>query len=111
MPISVFKKGAQGQLDMQEVFNIWNLVRARYFSTETIKFFINFVHDREFDLLLVSLLGHYTKQVGILEKEAETFKIKVPERPPFEFSTSVKLDMISWLRASRSACNCSSSSR
>lgn len=52
MGISVFKKGQLEQLDVQEVFNIWNLIRARYYSTELVKFYTNFVHDREFSIVL-----------------------------------------------------------
>jgi len=59
-----------------------------------IKFFLNFVHDREFDLILYSLLSHYEKQAVILEKAGKKFKIKVPERPPYEFNISVRIEAI-----------------
>ncbi len=94
MSISVFKKGQQEQLDVQEVFNIWNLLRARYYSMELVKFFTNFVHDREFSLVLSTLLKHYTKQASILEKEGKKFKIKVPERPPYDLNISVRIEAI-----------------
>jgi len=35
MDISIFKTGQKEQVDVQEVFNIWNLLRARYYSSET----------------------------------------------------------------------------
>jgi hypothetical protein len=76
MPISVFKKGQQEKLDIQEVFNIWNLLRARYYSMETLKFFVNFVHDRDFVVIINSLLKHYQNQAAILEKEGEKFKFQ-----------------------------------
>ncbi len=30
MTISVFKKGPREKVDIQEAFNIWNVLRARY---------------------------------------------------------------------------------
>lgn len=94
MPISIFKNKQQEQLDIQEVFNLWNLLRARYYSLETVKFYLNFVHDRDFSIILNSLAGHYAKQANILEKEGEKFKIKVPERPPFDYKTSIQVNII-----------------
>jgi len=92
--LSIFKKQQKDKLDIQEVFNIWNVLRARYFSSETTMFFMNFVHDREFDLVLNSLLSHYQKQAHILEQEAEKFKVEVPQRPPYKIKTSVQVDVI-----------------
>lgn len=94
MSISVFKKGQQEQLDVQEVFNIWNLIRARHYSAELVKFYTNFVHDREFALVLSTLLSHYEKQAAILEKEGKKFKIKVPERPPYDLNITVRIAAI-----------------
>lgn len=83
-PWNEIKKGQKEQLDIQEVFNIWNVLRARYYSMETCKFFMNFVHDREFDIVLNTLLKHYEKQANLLEKEGERFKIEVPKRPAYK---------------------------
>jgi len=38
-------KGTEERLDIQEAFNIYNLLRERYLSTQTIQLFKNFVHD------------------------------------------------------------------
>lgn len=94
MTISVFKKGNREKIDIQEVFNIWNVLRARYYSMETVKFFMNFVHDREFELVLNNLLNHYEKQAFILEQEGKKFKIEVPKRPPYKIKTSAQVDVI-----------------
>ncbi|EEG76397.1 DUF3231 family protein [Dethiobacter alkaliphilus] len=94
MPISIFKKGDKEKIDIQEVFNIWNVLRARYYSMETVKFFMNFVHDREFDLVLNRLLNHYETQALILEQEGKKFKIEVPKRPPYKIKTSAQVDVI-----------------
>ena len=62
---------------------------------ETCKFFMNFVHDREFDIVLNTLLKHYEKQANLLEKEGEKFKIEVPKRPAYKIKTSARVDVIS----------------
>lgn len=57
-------------------------------------FFKNFVHDRDFDLVLNTLLNHYEKQALILEQQAQKYKIEVPQRPPYKIKTSVQVDVI-----------------
>jgi len=91
---SIFKTGTKGVVDIREVFNIWNLTRARYASSESTKFFINFVHDRDFAVLLASFLTHYEKQSKILESEGEKFRIKAPNPGPAELKTSTELHIL-----------------
>ncbi|ACB84347.1 DUF3231 family protein [Natranaerobius thermophilus] len=93
---SIFKKSltAEQELSSMEAFNIWNSLRARYLSFETYQLFRNFVHDREFDLLLSQHQKHFQKQIKILESEASKFKVKVPDRPPEYLRTSVHIDAI-----------------
>ena len=45
--ISLVKKVHKREdvVDIQEAFNIYNLLRARYVSTQTIQLFKNFAHD------------------------------------------------------------------
>lgn len=40
------------------------------------------------------MLKHYESQAAILEKEGKKFKIKVPERPPFDLNISVRMEAI-----------------
>jgi len=44
--ISIFKKAndTEERLDIQEAFNIYNLLRARYFSTQTVQLYKSFVN-------------------------------------------------------------------
>jgi hypothetical protein len=62
-PISIFKRARGGteQIDIQEAFNIFNLLRARYVSTQTVQVFKNFVHDRDWDLVLDRFIKHFEK--------------------------------------------------
>ena len=81
MPVSIFKRGKTGkeQLDIQEVHNIWGLLRDRYISIETIQMFQNFIHDRDFYILLDTFLGHFKKQVEALMHHPEPGQIKGDE--------------------------------
>ena len=44
--ISLMKKvkNREDSIDIQEAFNIYSLLRARYVSTQTVQLFKNFVH-------------------------------------------------------------------
>ncbi len=86
MSVSLFKKnrGIVEQIDIQEAYNIWNWLRIRYNSMETFQFYQNLLHDRDFSLLMDSLLADTKKHMKTMEQEAEKFKIPVPDRPPLE---------------------------
>lgn len=96
MDISIFKKSTTNmeQLDVETAFNLWNLMRARYESVEAIQMLMNFVHDRDFDILLGTLLKHFQTQSEQLEKEGKKFRLKVPTRPPIDIKTSTHVDEI-----------------
>jgi hypothetical protein len=92
-PISIFKRarGGREQIDIQEAFNIFNLLRARYVSSQTVQIFRNFVHDRDWDMVLDGFLTHFDKQINVLEEDAKKFRITMPTKPPVDtkFATSI----------------------
>lgn len=96
MDISIFKKSTANieQIDVQTAFNLWNLLRARYNSIEAVQMLKNFVHDRDFGLVLEVFLKNFQTQTEQLEKEAKKFKIKVPSRPASDIKTSTRIDEI-----------------
>ena len=91
--ISIFKKvtGEQERLDIQEAFNIYNLLRARYVSAQTVQIFKNFVHDLDWEIILDKFIEHFDQRITILEKLGEKFRIIMPNRPPLDikFATSI----------------------
>jgi len=91
--LSIFKKAkdTEERLDIQEAFNIYNLLRARYVSTQTVQLFKNFVHDIDWEIILDRFMKHFDKQVAILEELGEQFSIIMPSRPPLDvkFATSI----------------------
>jgi hypothetical protein len=72
--ISLFKKSATDseRISAVEAFNLWDMLQARYISIETYQLYINFVHDRDFVLLLKNHLKSFQKQakkLGNLSKK------------------------------------------
>ncbi|TGE36341.1 DUF3231 family protein [Desulfosporosinus fructosivorans] len=84
-------KGEQERLDIQEAFNIYNLLRARYVSAQTVQLFKNFVHDIDWEIILDKFMKHFDKQIVILEELGEEYRIMMPSRPPLDikFATSI----------------------
>ena len=96
MPVSLFKRARGGteQIDIQEAYNIWNWLRIRYNSLETIQFYQNFVHDRDFSLLLDRFLKDVKKHMDTMEQEGENFKLPVPERPPLDLKFKASINQV-----------------
>jgi len=82
---SVVKKNTKRQesIDIQESFNIYNLLRARYISTQTVQLFKNFVHDVEFEVILNSF-----------QKHGESFRIIMPNKPPKDVKFATRINDI-----------------
>ena len=91
--ISIIKKvkGKEERIDIQEAFNIYNLLRASYLSTESVQLFKNFVHDVGWEIILDGFMKHFKKQTAILEELAQRFRIITPTRSPLDvnFATSI----------------------
>jgi len=91
--ISIFKKSndTDDRLDIQEAFNVYNLLRARYVSVQTVQLFKNFVHDIGWEIILDGFQKNFDKQIVILENLAQKFRIIMPNRSPLDvnFATSV----------------------
>ena len=93
MGISVFKKsrGLKEEIDIKEAFNIWNMLRTRYANVDTVRLFQNLTHDRDFDIILGQLLAGWKDFIKLYEDKAESLKLKVPKRPPYDYKTSVQV--------------------
>jgi hypothetical protein len=84
-------KKRDDELDIQEAFNIYSLLRARYVSTQTVQLFKNFAHDIDWQIVLDGFQTNFEKQIDNLEKLGEKFRIIMPNRPPVDvkFATRV----------------------
>ncbi len=71
------------QLDTQEAFNLWDMLRGRYDGIELLKIVLNFIHDKDFKILLHQTMAKSIKQqITELEKTMNQLKINLPRRPP-----------------------------
>ena len=82
------------ELDIQEAFNIYSLLRARYVSTQTVQLFKNFVHDVDWQIILNKFQTNFEKQIDNLEKLGEKFRIIMPNRPPVDVKFATRVNDI-----------------
>lgn len=96
MPLSIFKTAPKNitKLDVSEAFNIFNLLSARQSSVLSHQFYINYVHDRDFSLILQGHVKTWQEQILELEKQAEKYDLKGPRRAPITFKFTAKTDQI-----------------
>ena len=87
-------KNREDSLDIQEAFNIYSLLRARYVSTQTVQLFKNFVHDVDWEILLDKFQINFENQIKNLEKLGEKFRIIMPNRPPLDVKFATRINDI-----------------
>ncbi len=94
--ISLIKKVTKRDdvIDIQEAYNIYSLLRARYVSTQTVQLFKNFVHDVGWELVLDEFQKNFENQINNLEKLGEKFRIIMPNRPPVDVKFATRLNDI-----------------
>jgi hypothetical protein len=94
--ISVFKqsRGLKQEIDIKEVYNVWNLLRARYLSADTIRLFKDLTHDRDFTIVLGRLIDQWDKHIQHYESIVKSYQLKSPNRPPYDYKTSLKVNQI-----------------
>jgi len=71
-------KKRKDSLDIQEAFNIYNLLKTRYVSIQTVQLFKNFVHDVGWEIILDKFQKDFQKQIAILEELGKNFNITMP---------------------------------
>lgn len=94
--ISLIKKGKKREdtIDIQEAFNIYNLLRTRYVSTQTVQLFKNFVHDLDWEIILNKFQKNFGRQIKKLEELGEDFRIIMPNRPPLDVKFATRINDI-----------------
>ncbi|MCJ7689225.1 MAG: DUF3231 family protein [Clostridiaceae bacterium] len=94
--VSLIKKvkKREEELDIQEAFNIYNLLRARYVSAQTVQLFKNFVHDVDWQIILDQFQKNFEKQIDKLENLGEKFRIIMPNRPPVDIKFATRINDI-----------------
>ncbi|MEJ6950354.1 DUF3231 family protein [Natronospora cellulosivora (SeqCode)] len=93
--LSILKKSTEQEgISAIEAYNIWRTLNARYNSILIRQFFVNFVHDRELELLISSHLSNFFKQTEELEQMAKKYKVQVPNEPAENIKVSAQIDAI-----------------
>lgn len=82
-------------LDIGEAFLLWDMLVSRYDIIEATQIYQNFVHDQDFKSLLQRGLNKtLEKEVNIMEKELNRYKIPLPGRPPKSIKTSANTGIL-----------------
>ncbi|MGI6686401.1 MAG: hypothetical protein ACOX47_13200 [Bacillota bacterium] len=87
-----YKTGANTQIEqitVSEAFHIWDHIGQRYDQLQLTQFFLNFVHDPEFTIILKTGISTLTTQIKLLEKLAYDFDVTLPERPPLSMTAHI----------------------
>ena len=87
-------KKREDVIDIQEAYNIYSLLRARYVSTQTVQLFKNFVHDVGWEIVLDKFQADFENQINNLEKLGEKFRIIMPNRPPVDVKFATRLNNV-----------------
>ncbi|MCR3923309.1 MAG: DUF3231 family protein [Firmicutes bacterium] len=91
---SIFKKvGAKKTaIDIEEAWNIWELLSSGYESMTDIKLMKNFVHDQDLTVMITRHLASLDDEIKMLEAEAIKYNLKTPHQPPADFKTSAIIE-------------------
>ncbi|MEJ6950355.1 DUF3231 family protein [Natronospora cellulosivora (SeqCode)] len=94
--MNIFKKNQTNteKISAAEAYNIWNTLRVRYNSIETYQIFINFIHDKDLDIITKNHKEVFEKQTKILENKSKKYNIKLPSRPPAKLKFTAAIDSI-----------------
>lgn len=81
--LKLFEKNQKLQIDCQEAYNLWDSLTSRYDAIHQINIYQNFIHDKEFKLLVTHTFTELIdNQVNKIEKQMNAYQLLLPERPP-----------------------------
>jgi hypothetical protein len=78
----VYRASDNDRLDCVEAFHLWSHVNYRYINIEENQRWKEYVHDRDFAVILKAGADIMKEQVAMLEKELERYGIPAGKRPP-----------------------------
>jgi len=87
-------RGQHDRVDIQEAFNIYNLLRARYVSIQTVQIFKNFVHDLDWEIVLDRFIKNFAGQIASLEEFGEKYRLIMPTKPPLDVKFATRINDI-----------------
>ena len=88
------KKIKQAQINTGEVFEMWDLLEARYDVIYTTQILQNNVRDDDLKIVITEGLKTLKKQAGELEKLIAEYGIPLPKKPPDDVTETTRLESI-----------------
>lgn len=89
----LMKKQNPSQVDCQEAYNLWDALTSRYNTIHQVLIWQNFVHDKDFSLLLQhAYMELMDKQVNKLEQIMNDYQLALPKRAPQIVSTPANVE-------------------
>lgn len=67
------------QLDLQEAFNLWDILNSKYHVVERLSILQYFAHDNDLKLSMMFYLSELKENIGELKEEVDKYKIMPPE--------------------------------
>ncbi len=86
MPTTPLAK--QKDLDIREAFNIWDLLNSKYMAVERLQVWASVAHDTDLKLILSVHIKQLDANARILERLAERYAIKSPDRNRIQITIS-----------------------
>jgi len=87
------KKKNPTQVDCQEAYNLWDALTSRYNAIQQMQILHNFVHDKDFSLLLKhAYMELMDKQANKLEQLMNDYQLALPKRPPQSIKTPANVE-------------------
>lgn len=91
--LGLLKKKNPTQVDCQEAYNLWDGLVSRYNAIQQMQILHNFVHDKDFSLLLKhAYMELMDKQANKLEQLMNDYQLALPKRPPQSIKTPANVE-------------------
>jgi spore coat protein CotF len=84
----------QQLLDVEEAYNLWDILKSMYSVMERVQIWGNFAHDPEFCLIIKKVLHDFKKEIITVEKDLEKFSIQGPRTNRSKINSSVNSEVL-----------------
>jgi hypothetical protein len=85
---------SQRKLNVQEVYALWDLLKAKYNQSEHMNIYTNLAHDPEFKAFLTKMLKNERSETTELENQFRKYKIESPSPVRKDVKTSVNTEIL-----------------
>jgi len=89
-----FKAVEAEKLSVNEADHLWNHITQRYDNLQQTQFYLTFIHDPDFKVIVQQGQMVLQQQIERLEKEANHFEVPLPERPPAIMESPVDPEIV-----------------